>query len=293
MIIDGKPVASKIEEEIKRDVEALKKKGVEPTIAPVLVGSNPGAKVYYRTKQKMAEKLGIRFKGVELPDDATEEQLLKVLEDLGKDSTVHGVFVELPLPKQIDIQKIADAIPPEKDIDCLNPKNLGRLVFGGAATATYSQLKARGDFMFPTTPQAVMELILAYDIPVAGKEAVVVGGGAVGLPLSILLLREGLSVVTVVDRNAPDLGEVTRRADILCVCVGRARFIKADMIKKGAYVLDVGINPAPEGGICGDVDFEPAKGIAGGITPVPGGVGVVTTTLIMAHTVQACKNLVG
>jgi len=291
MIIDGRPLAAKIEDQIKQDVEELRKKGVVPTIAPVLVGSNPGAKVYYRTKQKMAEKLGIRFKGVELPDDATEDQLLKVLSELKEDREVHGVFVELPLPKQIDIQKIAGAIPPEKDIDCLNPVNLGRLIFGGAATATYSELKKRADFFFPTTPQAVMELILEYQIPVVGKEAVIVGGGAVGLPLSVLLLREGLSVVTVADRNTPDLGEVTRRGDILCVCVGRARFIKADMIKKGAYVLDVGINPAPEGGICGDVDFEPAKDVAGGITPVPGGVGVVTTSLILAHTVQAAKVL--
>ncbi len=290
MIIDGKSVAAKIEEEIKKDVEELKKKGIEPAIAPVLVGSNPGAKVYYRTKQKQAEKLGIKFRGVELPDDATEADLLKVLDELGKDPGVHGIFVELPLPKQIDINKIADAIPPEKDIDCLNPKNLGKLVFGGAATATYSELKARGDFMFPTTPQAVMELILAYQIPVVGKEAVVVGGGAVGLPLSILLLREGLSTVTVADRNTPDLGEVTRRADILCVCVGKAKFIRGDMVKKGAYILDVGINPTPEG-IFGDVDFEAAKEIAGGITPVPGGVGAVTTALIFAHTIQVAKSL--
>jgi|YelNatPaOPRAMG01_1025707.scaffolds.fasta_scaffold18623_6 methylenetetrahydrofolate dehydrogenase (NADP+)/methenyltetrahydrofolate cyclohydrolase len=291
MIIDGRTVAAKIEEEIKKDVEELKKKGVEVAIAPVLVGSDPGAKVYYRTKQKQAERLGIKFKGVELPDDTTESQLIKVLEDLGKDPGVHGIFIELPLPKQIDLQKVAEAIPPEKDIDCLNPKNLGKLIAGGAVGATFSELRKRLDFMLPTTPQAVMELILAYQIPAAGKEVVVVGRGAVGLPLAVLLLREGFSPVTVVRGASPTLGEITRRADVLCTCVGRAHLVKGDMIKKGAYVLDVGINPTPDGKIVGDVDFESAKEVAAGITPVPGGVGPVTTALIFAHTVQAAKYL--
>jgi len=291
MIIDGKNVATKIEEEIKNDVEELKKKGVEVAIAPVLVGSDPGAKVYYRAKQKQAERLGIKFKGVELPDDTTESQLIKVLEDLGKDPGVHGVFIELPLPKQIDLRRVSEAIPPEKDIDCLNPKSLGKLIAGGAVGATFSELRKRVDVMLPTTPQAVMELILAYEIPLEGKEVVIVGRGAVGLPLAVLFLREGVSPVTVVRGASPTLGDITRRADILCTCVGRAKLIKGDMIKKGAYVLDVGINTTPEGGIVGDVDFESAKEVAEGITPVPGGVGPVTTVLIFAHTVQAAKYL--
>jgi len=291
MTIDGKRVAEEIQEQVRLEAEGLRRQGVEPTLAPVLVGENPGAKVYFRTKRRLAEKLGIRFRGVELPADISQEEVIHTLRELGQDKDVHGLFVELPLPKHIDFRGVAQAIPPEKDVDCIHPKNLGKLLFGGAASSTYTELRAREDMFFPTTAQAVMELLLAYEVGLVGKEAVVVGGGAVGLPLSVLLLREGLSTVTVCDRNTPDLGAITRRADVLCVAVGRPKFIRGDMIKKGAVVIDVGINPTSEG-IVGDVDFSSAAEVASYITPVPGGVGPVTTALIMAHTVQAAKGLI-
>lgn len=291
MDIDGKKVAEREEERVRTEAEELRRRGIEPTLAPVLVGRNPGAVVYFRQKRKLAEKLGINFRGVELPEDASEEQVLRTLKGLRQDKGVHGVFVELPLPKGIDFKRVARAIPVEKDVDCIHPESLGQLLMGGAASATYSSLRSRGDLFFPTTAQAVMELLLAYEVGLVGKEVVVVGGGAVGLPLFVLLLREGLSTVTVCDRNTPDLGAITRRADVLCVAVGRPRFIRGDMIKQGAVVIDVGINPTPDG-IVGDVDYRAAKEVTGHITPVPGGVGPVTTALIMAHTVQAAKGMI-
>jgi methylenetetrahydrofolate dehydrogenase (NADP+)/methenyltetrahydrofolate cyclohydrolase len=290
MELDGKKVAQEVEERVRTEAEELRGRGVDPTLAPVLVGRNPGAVVYFRQKRKLADKLGINFRGVELPEDATEGQVLRTLAELGQDTEVHGVFVELPLPKHIDFQEVAQAIPVEKDVDCIHPASLGQLFMGGAASATYRSLRSRGDMFFPTTAQAVMELLLAHEVGLVGKEAVVVGGGAVGLPLSVLLLREGLSTVTVCDRNTPDLAAITRRADVLCVAVGRPKFIRGDMIREGVVVIDVGINPTSEG-IVGDVDFASAREVAGYITPVPGGVGPVTTALIMAHTIQAAKGL--
>jgi len=290
VFIEGKRVAEGIREWVRREVEGLRGRGVEPTLAPLLVGGDPGAELYFRTKRRLAEKLGIRFRGVELPGDVPQEEVIRVVRGLGGDEGVHGLFVEFPLPGHIDPGEVVRAIPPEKDVDCVHPVNLGKLLFGGAASGTYAELRAREDMFLPTTPQAVMELLSAYGVGLSGKEAVVVGGGAVGLPLSVLLLREGLSTVTVCDRNTPDLGAVTRRADVLCVAVGRPGLIRGDMIKEGAVVVDIGVNPTP-GGIVGDVDLDSAGEVASYITPVPGGVGPVTTALIMAHTVQAAKRL--
>jgi methylenetetrahydrofolate dehydrogenase (NADP+)/methenyltetrahydrofolate cyclohydrolase len=289
-VLDGKVIARVVQESLKEQVAELKGKGITPTIAPILVGDNPGAKVYYRTKEKLAEKLGVRYAGLKLPESTSQEALIDEIHRLNDDPEVHGLFVELPLPKGISIAAISREITPQKDIDCINPASLGHLVSGGAASATYSELKERPDVLLPATPQAVMELLLASGVDLAGKETVVVGAGAVGLPLALLLLREGYANVTLCEYKGKDLHEIVSRADVVCVSVGRPNFITAGMVKEGAVVIDVGINVGKDG-ITGDVDYAGVEKKASLITPVPGGVGPMTTTLIMANTVKAASNL--
>jgi len=289
-VLDGKAIARMVQEGLKEQVSKLKADGVAPTIAPILVGDNPGAKVYYRTKEKLAEKLGIRYAGVKLPEDTSQEALIDAIHRLNDDREVHGLFVELPLPKGISLATISREITPQKDIDCINPVNLGHLVSGGAASATYTELKERSDVLLPATPQAVMELLLASGVDLAGKETVVVGAGAVGLPLALLLLRQGYANVTLCEYKGKDLHEIVGRADVVCVSVGRPNFITAGMVKEGAVVIDVGINVGKDG-ITGDVDYAGVEKKASLITPVPGGVGPMTTTLIMANTVKSARNL--
>jgi methylenetetrahydrofolate dehydrogenase (NADP+)/methenyltetrahydrofolate cyclohydrolase len=216
--------------------------------------------------------------------------LIDEIHRLNDDPEVHGLFVELPLPKGISLAAISREITPQKDIDCINPASLGHLVSGGAASVTYSGLKERPDVLLPATPQAVMELLLASGVDLAGKETVVVGAGAVGLPLALLLLREGYANVTLCEYKGKDLHEIVSRADVVCVSVGRPNFITAGMVKEGAVVIDVGINVGKDG-ITGDVDYAGVEKKASLITPVPGGVGPMTTTLIMANTVKAASNL--
>jgi len=289
-VLDGKVIAHMVQEGLKEQIAKLKADGVTPTIAPILVGDNPGAKVYYRTKEKLAEKLGICYAGVKLPEDTSQEALINEIHTLNDDPEVHGLFVELPLPKGISLATISREITPEKDIDCINPASLGRLVSGGAASATYTELKERPDVLLPATPQAVMELLLAAGVDLAGKETVVVGAGAVGLPLALLLLRQGYANVTLCDYKGKDLHKIVGRADVVCVSVGRPNFITAGMVKEGAVVIDVGINVGKDG-ITGDVDYAGVEKKASLITPVPGGVGPMTTTLIMFNTVKAARNL--
>ena len=289
-VLDGRPIAHTVQERLKEQIAKLKAHGVTPTIAPILVGDSPGAKVYYRTKEKLAEKLGIRYVGVKLPEDTSQETLIKEIHRLNDDVGVHGLFVELPLPKGISLATISREISPQKDIDCINPTSLGHLVSGGAASATYIELKERSDVLLPATPQAVMELLLASGVDLAGKETVVVGAGAVGLPLALLLLRQGYANVTLCEYKGKDLHEIVSRADVVCVSVGRPNFITAGMVKEGAVVIDVGINVGKDG-ITGDVDYAGVEKKASLITPVPGGVGPMTTTLIMSNTVKAARNL--
>ena len=289
-ILDGKVIARMFQEGLKEQLVDLKRKGITPTIAPILVGDSPGAKIYYRTKEKLAERLGIRYAGVKLPESTSQEALIDEIHRLNEDPEVHGLFVELPLPKGISLAAISREISPQKDIDCINPASLGQLVSGGAASATYTKLKERSDVLLPATPQAVMELLLASGVDLAGKETVVVGAGAVGLPLALLLLREGYANVTLCEYKGKDLHKIVSRADVVCVSVGRPNFITAAMVKEGAIVIDVGINVGKDG-ITGDVDYESVEKKASLITPVPGGVGPMTTTLIMANTVKAAGNL--
>ncbi len=289
-VLDGRAIARKVQEQLEEQIVELKTQGITPTIAPILVGDNPGAKVYYRTKGKLAEKLGIRYAGLRLPESTSQEALIDEIHRLNDDPEVHGLFVELPLPKGISLAAISREISPQKDIDCINPASQGHLVSGGAASATYAELKERPDVLLPATPQAVMELLIASGVDLAGKESVVVGAGAVGLPLALLLLREGYANVTLCEYKGKDLHEIVSRADVVCVSVGRPNFITADMVKEGAVVIDVGINVGKDG-ITGDVDYAGVEKKASLITPVPGGVGPMTTTLIMANTVKAARNL--
>ena len=288
--LDGNAIAETYRNELKEEVAELKDSGVDPAIAPVLVGDDPGAKVYYRTKKKLAEELGIEYKGVKLDGDISKKKLLGKLRDLNQDPEVHGLFIELPLPEGLDIGELRTEINPKKDVDCINPVNSGKLLSGGAARASYEDLKNDPEVLLPATPYAVMEILNYSDIDLAGKEFLVVGGGAVGLPLSLLALREGYSTISVTEYQAENLPEKTRRADILCSSVGRKNFITEDMVSEGTVVVDVGIN-STDSGITGDVDYENVKKKASAITPVPGGVGPMTTTLIMANTVKAAKLL--
>ncbi|MBS3786939.1 bifunctional methylenetetrahydrofolate dehydrogenase/methenyltetrahydrofolate cyclohydrolase [Candidatus Bipolaricaulota bacterium] len=290
--IDGNQIAETYREDLKGEVEELKKEGVKPAIAPVLVGDDPGAKVYYRTKKKLAEKLGIEYKGVKLDESISKKELIAKIGDLNRDPSVHGLFVELPLPGDLDIGELRDEINPKKDVDCINPVNSGKLLSGGAVRASYEDLKNDPEVLLPATPYAVMEILDYSNIDLAGKEFLVVGGGAVGLPLSLLALREGYATVSVCEYQASDLTEKTRRADIVCSSVGKKNFITADMVSEGSVVVDVGINET-ESGITGDVDYENVKKKASRITPVPGGVGPMTTTLIMSNTVKAARLLHG
>jgi methylenetetrahydrofolate dehydrogenase (NADP+)/methenyltetrahydrofolate cyclohydrolase len=291
-IIDGGKIASDIQEDLKKRIGKLKEKGITPTIAPILVGENPGAKVYYRSKSKLADKIGVKYAGIELPESTSKEELIKKIHELNEDKSVHGLFVELPLPKHISITEINKEISPDKDIDCINPASTGPLASGGALSATYRKLRDNPEVLLPATPQSVMEILLSEGVELAGKEIAVVGCGAVGFLTSLLLIRESLSDVTMCDYKGKPLKEVLPRMDVVCTCVGRANFITADMIKPGAVVVDIAIVPKPEGkGITGDVDFENVKEKASLITPVPGGVGSVTTTIIMANTIKAAERL--
>lgn len=286
-IIDGKQVAAKIRQELKDEVTKLAKRGITPGLATVLVGEDPASQVYDQMKEKACAEIGIMSRGIRLPSDIPQEDLIEQLEELNRNSAIHGILIQLPLPRHLNFQVVAEAIAPKKDIDCIHPENLGKLLAGGATSSTYSALRAREDPFLPATSQAVMELLLAYRVDLKGRE-VVVGGGMVGLPLAVLLLREGLSTVTVCDRYTPDLSAVTREADILVVAAGVPRLIKGEMIKPGAVVIDVGVNRLEEG-LVGDVDFDQAKEVAGFITPVPGGVGPMTITMLLRNTVASAK----
>ena len=290
--IDGNKIAETYRKDLQREVESLKEEGVQPAIAPVLVGDDPGAKVYYRTKKKLAENLGIEYKGVKLDGSISKLDLVQKIRELNNDPSVHGLFIELPLPEGLDIGELRDEINPKKDVDCINPVNSGKLLSGGAVRASYEDLKNDPEVLLPATPYAVMEILKYSDIELAGKEFLIVGGGAVGLPLSMLALREGYATVTLCEYQADNLAEKTRRADIVCSSVGKKNFITADMVSEESIVVDVGINET-DNGITGDVDYDNVKDKVSRVTPVPGGVGPMTTTLIMSNTVKAAKLLQG
>ncbi len=277
MLIDGKQIAAEIKEELKQKVEHLKEEGISVGLAVIRVGEDPASKVYVRNKEKACEYVGIHTNTIVLPEDTTEEQLLKLVEKLNHDNGIHGILVQLPLPKQIDESKILLAIDPKKDVDGFHPVNVGKMVIGEKT-------------FLPCTPAGIVEMLKRSDIGIAGKECVVIGrSNIVGKPMALLMLREN-ATVTVAHSKTKDLKEVAKRADILISAIGKANFVTADYVKPGAVVIDVGMNRNEEGKLCGDVDFESVSPIASAITPVPGGVGPMTVTMLLVNCVRSVEN---
>lgn len=275
-ILDGKMVSARIKEELKQEVTNLKEKGINPGLAVVLVGNDSASRVYVNNKKKACAEIGVYSEEYTMPEETTEEQLLELIDVLNKNDKLDGILVQLPLPKHIDEKKIINAINPKKDVDAFHPVNVGKIMVG--------------DFDFvPCTPAGVMELIKESGIEVCGKECVVIGrSNIVGKPQAMLLLHQN-GTVTICHSRTKDLAEVTRRADILVAAVGIAKFVKADMVKQGAVVIDVGMDRDENGKLCGDVDFDAVKEVAGAITPVPGGVGPMTIAMLMKNTVKAAQ----
>ena len=279
-VIDGKKVAADIKEQLKKDIEELTAKSVTPGLAVVIVGEDPASKKYVASKEKTCEALGIKSIGHKLKDSITQEALLKLIEDLNIDPNVHGILVQLPLPKHLNEKEIMNTINPDKDVDGFGPESLGRLMLDEPG-------------FIACTPHGAMKMLDAYGIDPKGKNVVVVGRSViVGKPLALLLLRRH-ATVTICHSRTQNLKEVCKNADILCVAIGRAKMITGDMIKEGAVVVDVGINVTSEGKLVGDVDFEAAKEKASYITPVPGGAGPMTIAMLMYNTVQAAKKAAG
>ena len=275
--IDGKAVSAAVRARLKAETEEFTREtGVVPGLAVVIVGSDPASQVYVRNKKKACEELGFYSEGYDLPEETTEEELLSLVKRLNEDGRIHGILVQLPLPAHIDENRVIRAILPDKDVDAFHAENVGHIM--------------TGDYRFlPCTPAGVMELLHAAGVPVEGKECVVVGrSNIVGKPMAMLLLHEN-GTVTLCHSRTKNLPEVCRRADILVAAVGRAKFITADMVKPGAAVIDVGINRTADKKLCGDVDYDAVEPVAGYITPVPGGVGPMTITMLMKNTLSAAR----
>ncbi|MEG1390581.1 MAG: bifunctional methylenetetrahydrofolate dehydrogenase/methenyltetrahydrofolate cyclohydrolase FolD [Angelakisella sp.] len=276
IIIDGKAVSAACRERIAKDVAALTAEGFRPGLAVVIVGEDSGSKVYVRNKKKACEELGIYSEEFALPECTTEQELLALVETLNQRSEISGILVQLPLPRHINEKRVLDAISPEKDVDAFHPQNVGRIMIG--------------DYNFlPCTPAGIMELVASTGISPEGKSCVVIGrSNIVGKPMSMLMLHKN-ATVTICHSKTHDLPAVARQADILIVAIGRAKFVGADMVKPGAIVIDVGMNRDEAGKLCGDVDFAAVEPIAGYITPVPGGVGPMTISMLMQNTVTAAR----
>lgn len=287
-IISGKDIARTIRDELADEVRALKEDtGVVPGLATVLVGEDPASQVYVGMKNRAAKEAGIHSRQLTLPVETAEEELLELIAGLNADPEIHGILVQLPLPPQIREPRVLDAVDPEKDVDGFHPVNVGRLATGD------------GDVLAPCTPRGVIEMLLRSGHDPSGKHAVVVGrSNIVGRPMASLLLRKGRggnATVTVAHSRTPDLGAVTRLADILIVAIGRPNLILKEMVKPGAVVIDVGVNrvdaPETERGyrLMGDVAFDEVREVAGAITPVPGGVGPMTIAMLLSNTVDAAR----
>ena len=276
-IIDGKIISASARASIAERTAAFEAEtGVKPGLAVVIVGSDPASQVYVRNKKKGCGEVGFYSEVHEMPEETTMEELLAKIEELKNNEKIHGILVQLPLPKQLDEKAVIDAIPPEKDVDAFHPVNTGKIMIG--------------DYSFlPCTPAGVMKMLEYENISVEGKECVVIGrSNIVGKPMAMLLLHAN-GTVTVCHSRTKNLAEVTRRADILVVAIGKANFVTADMVKEGAVVIDVGMNRNAEGKLCGDVDFAAVSEKASAITPVPGGVGVMTITMLLENTLTAAE----
>ncbi|MGZ7443896.1 bifunctional methylenetetrahydrofolate dehydrogenase/methenyltetrahydrofolate cyclohydrolase FolD [Paenibacillus sp. TH7-28] len=279
-IINGKQVSQDIRASLREEVEELKKQGFTPGLAVVLVGEDPASQVYVRNKEKACQDLGYYSEVHRLPASTAQEELLALVDKLNRQNNIHGILVQLPLPKHIDEKAVIDAISVDKDVDGFHPVNVGNLVIGD-------------DSLLPCTPAGVIELIKRTGVEIAGKHAVVIGrSNIVGKPVSLLLQRENATVTMCHSRTA-NMKELTKQADILVVAIGRANFVDASYVKPGAVVIDVGMNRLDNGKLAGDVDFDSVKEVSGPITPVPGGVGPMTITMLMQNTLIAAKRLQG
>ncbi len=272
--IDGKAVSAQIKDELKEKVRELKAAGKEITLAVIQVGEDPASTVYVNNKKKACEYVGIRSLAYELPEDTPEAELLALIEELNARKDVNGILVQLPLPPQIDENKVIKSISPVKDVDGFHPWNVGALCIGEPG-------------FLPCTPAGIIQLLKRSGIAIEGRECVVVGrSNIVGKPMSILLLREN-GTVTVAHSRTKDLKAVTKRADILVVAVGKPRMITRDYVKEGAAVIDVGVHRMENNKLCGDVDYEDVEPVCGAITPVPGGVGPMTIAMLMHNCVES------
>ena len=287
VLIDGKTISAKVNQDTANMVEELKKQGVHPCLAVILIGEDPASQIYVRSKVTRCAELGILSRKYVLPQDASPEDVFSLIDSLNKDRDVHGILVQFPPPPQIDEKAVVDAILPEKDVDCFHPQNVGKLLLGET------------DGFSPCTPQGVMTLLAESNIDPAGKHAVVIGrSNIVGKPQAALLMQKAQganATVTVVHSGSKNLEDFVRSADIVIAAIGKPEFVRGNMIKPGAVVVDVGINRvqdanSPKGyKVVGDVCFDEVKEVASAITPVPGGVGPMTIAMLMRNTVKAAR----
>jgi len=277
-IIDGNALAKKIRLEIASRTSTLVEKGIKPGLAVLLVGEDPASQVYVRNKVKACEEAGMHSLLERLPADLSEDALLKRIHELNSDPSIHGILVQLPLPKHLNSHLVIESIAPEKDVDGFHVANAGALMIGAP-------------LFRPCTPYGCMKMLESIDYPIKGARAVIVGASnIVGTPMAMLLLQAG-ATITICNSKTKDLTAHTKEADILVVATGRPKMITAEMVKPGAVVIDVGINRLDDGKLCGDVDFESVKTVASAITPVPGGVGPMTITMLLLNTLEAAERV--
>ncbi|MGL4999994.1 MAG: bifunctional methylenetetrahydrofolate dehydrogenase/methenyltetrahydrofolate cyclohydrolase FolD [Cetobacterium sp.] len=278
-ILDGKKVSQKVRDSIKNEILEIKEKiGKVPGLVVIQVGDNVASKIYVNSKIKQCAEVGIKSTNYILPADVTEEELLSKIEELNKDETIHGILVQLPLPNHIDTPKVIEAIHISKDVDGFKPENLGKVVLGDESA------------LISCTPAGILRLFQEYKIDLEGKDVVVIGrSNIVGKPMTALLINEG-ATVTICNSKTKEISEKTKTADVVIVAIGSANFLKGDMVKDGAIIIDVGINRNESNKICGDVDFESVKDKASYITPVPGGVGPMTIAMLLNNTLKTFKN---
>ena len=275
-IIDGKLISTQVKDELRQEALILKEKGIEASLAVIQVGNDPASSIYVRNKKRACEYIGIRSLSYELEESISEDALLSLIDDLNKDDSVNGILVQLPLPKHISEQKVLNRISPSKDVDCFHPENVGKLCLGEEG-------------FLPATPAGVIELLKRYEIDINGKNCVVIGrSNIVGKPMAMLLLREN-GTVTITHSRTKDLREVTNKADILVVAIGKPLFVDETFIKEGAVVIDVGIHRDENNKICGDVNYERVVDKCSAITPVPGGVGPMTIAMLMKNCLRTIK----
>ena len=290
-LIDGKAIAAQVRERVARETAELKARGVTPGLAVVLVGDDPASAVYVRSKGKACEEAGMKSVTIRRPAGITQDELLAIVDELNADATIHGILVQMPLPKHMNADVVVRRIHPGKDVDGFHPVNVGKLLIG------------EKDGFAPCTPAGVQEMLRVMGVETRGRDCVIVGrSNIVGKPMAALMVQQGEgadATVTICHSRTKDLASHTRRADILVAAIGRPRAISAEMVKPGAIVIDVGINrvedaSAPKGySLCGDVDFEGARRVAGMITPVPGGVGPMTIAMLLQNTVRAARQAAG